>query len=638
MLTPQAMQHATLYVLTDDMPVVGLALAEHELFNVETVGVDKAKELPGRPGEDYHARFLEARTRLDKILSHFKVTPAAPSSQQLEPVMQETLDRCNEELGKLWRDCSRWQELFRRVEQARSRNEHLSRLLEQYQGLDIDLALLHGDLRFLDVQVGAVGRDEVTRLRRAVEIAGYSLEVFLTTNETAYVALAGLKNSGDKLRTVLEAASFRPLELPPEFRDRPSELRKKLAARGRRIETDRRRLLRRLEQARKRYQPFLEKAARILSLATPCAELVEVARTRGALTRLSGWIPRDRGQALRRYLGKRLGNRFSLQLRDPQPNEFRSVPSLVRHPGFLRPFSMLVRHYGVPRYGELDPTWLFAVTFVLMFGMMFGDVGHGLIIAIAGLIFRRPLQRFARLFVIIGLASTVFGVLYGSVFGYETWIKPLWVSPMSDPAYLLKVAIYWGVGLILLATGLAIRNRWVEGERKEALFGGEGIAGAVVYLSSIVVVYRWLSTGDLGSWIWLAVVAPLLVMLSYQWHGATGRVGERLLVVPILTLETLISYGANTLSFLRLAAFGLNHAALALAVYTMAQMTGPLAHWVIAVLGNIFILVLEGAIVGIQVLRLEYYENFSRFFAGDGTPFHPLRITVPGHDIQNRLS
>lgn len=637
MFTPQAMQHATLYVLTDDMPVVGLTLAEYEIFNVETESVDSAKELPGRPGEEYRAHVQQARTRLDKILSHFKLTPTPLSPERLGPVTQEALEQCDEELGRLWRDCSRWQEISRRVEQAGSRNDHLSRLLEQYQGLDIDLALLHDELRFLDVKTGAVARNEVTRLRRAVELAGYSLEVFLTTDDTAYVALAGLKNSGDKLRTVLEAAAFRPLEMPPEFRDRPSELRKKLDARGRRIETDKRRLLRRLEQARKRHLPFLEKAAHILSLATPCAELVEAARNRGALTRVSGWIPRDRGQALRKYLSARLGNRFSLQLRDPQPDEFRSVPSLVHHPQFLRPFSMLVRNYGVPRYGELDPTWLFAVTFVLMFGMMFGDVGHGLVIASAGLVFRKLLQRFARLFVIIGLASTVFGVLYGSVFGYETLIKPLWVSPMSDPVYLLKVAIYWGMGLILLATGLAIRNRWVEGNRDEALFGGEGIAGVVVYLASIVVVYRWLSTGVLGSWIWLAVAAPLLVMLSYQWRQAAGRTGERLLVVPILTLETLISYGANTLSFLRLAAFGLNHAALALAIYTIAQMTGPLAHWVIAVVGNIFILVLEGAIVAIQVLRLEYYENFSRFFSGDGTPFHPLRITVPVQEIQNRM-
>jgi V/A-type H+-transporting ATPase subunit I len=88
--------------------------------------------------------------------------------------------------------------------------------------------------------------------------------------------------------------------------------------------------------------------------------------------------------------------------------------------------------------------------------------------------------------------------------------------------------------------------------------------------------------------------------------------------------ETIINYVSNTLSFLRVAAFSLNHVALAIAVFTLADMLGTAGHWITILLGNIFIIVFEGAIVAIQVLRLEYYEGFSRFFSGDGREFRPL--------------
>jgi V/A-type H+-transporting ATPase subunit I len=97
-------------------------------------------------------------------------------------------------------------------------------------------------------------------------------------------------------------------------------------------------------------------------------------------------------------------------------------------------------------------------------------------------------------------------------------------------------------------------------------------------------------------------------------------------VALIETLETAINLFANTLSFLRVAAFSLNHVALALAVFTIAAGLDAVGHGIAVVLGNVVIVVLEGGIVAIQALRLLYYEGFSRFFAGDGVEFRPLRL------------
>lgn len=124
----------------------------------------------------------------------------------------------------------------------------------------------------------------------------------------------------------------------------------------------------------------------------------------------------------------------------------------------------------------------------------------------------------------------------------------------------------------------------------------------------------------------LVIVATLILLTGYQWQSSDTPYGERIFTTLIETFEIVNGYIASSLSFLRVAAFSLNHVALSLAVFTLADSMGTIGHWVTLVLGNLFIIVLEGVIVAIQTLRLEYYEGFSRYFYGDGTPFRPLRV------------
>jgi V/A-type H+-transporting ATPase subunit I len=321
--------------------------------------------------------------------------------------------------------------------------------------------------------------------------------------------------------------------------------------------------------------------------------------------------------------------------RDPLPEERRLVPSALHHPRLLRPFFALVKNYGTPRYGEIDPTLLFAVTYVAMFGMMFGDVGQGAVIAAAGIFLRRRLGSFAPFVLALGLSSVAFGFIYGSVFGYEgTIIHPLWMSPLHDPILMLNVALFWGMGFIVLATALTVRNRLVERDYRQALLDSKGLAGLLFYLGMIFALFRGLGLiyggirGEFGLTEQLAVALPLAAVLAYKWSHLHGPLGEKVLVVVIEGFETVMSYVSNTLSFLRVAAFSLNHVALAIAVFTLAGMMDTAGHWITVVLGNVFILVLEGAIVAIQVLRLEYYEGFSRFFSGDGREYRPLTLAL----------
>jgi V/A-type H+-transporting ATPase subunit I len=292
----------------------------------------------------------------------------------------------------------------------------------------------------------------------------------------------------------------------------------------------------------------------------------------------------------------------------------------------LAPFATLVKQYGIPQYGEIDPTPLFAVTFLLMFGMMFGDVGHGAIIALAAWYWRDKLKSFAWFGMAAGVSSIVFGFVFGSVFGYEHWLPALWMAPLHDPILMLKVALGWGVIFIIVACLLGIYNRVVTGHLESAVFGPHGVVNLLFYLGFLAGGYLLATHGSFGFWPALVTLGSLLTLAVYQWRHQSGPTGEKALIVFIETLDTVIVYLSNTLSFLRVSAFSLNHAALAIAIFTLSDMLGTFGTVVTLILGNLFILVLEGGIVMIQVMRLEYYEGFSRYFSGDGHAFSPISL------------
>jgi V/A-type H+-transporting ATPase subunit I len=200
------------------------------------------------------------------------------------------------------------------------------------------------------------------------------------------------------------------------------------------------------------------------------------------------------------------------------------------------------------------------------------------------------------------------------------------MSPLHDPILMLKIALAWGVLFLATACSLAIYNRVVVKDWTAAVFGHHGLVNLVFYLSLVWGGLNLTTRGSFGLLPICLVVASLLALAIHGWRHLDAPVGEKLLVVFIETLEIVIGYVSNTLSFLRVAAFSLNHVALAIAVFTLADMMGAFGHLLTVVLGNVFMIVLEGGIVMIQVLRLEFYEGFARYFSGDGHEFAPLKL------------
>jgi V/A-type H+-transporting ATPase subunit I len=624
MFTPLIMQRATIYLVKEEAPDAALAFGRCGLFEPEYG--DDAELIPEGLGSTFRDTFDTATNRLTKTSAHLGVSISDLGQSTARLVSQSELEALNDKLGELWQNCSRREEQARHIRDELRAVEQLEHALDVYEPLDFDLSIFHEGFRFLDVRIGVVPIAHLERLREAVGLLGYTTSEFSRAENAAHVLLVGLSGKAPALERVLGAASFNELKIPEDFAAHPRRVRRDLDERRTSLLGEMQEIEDAIQTIAEEQDEYLRDAAVVLAMASPYARIAEMMQRCGGLARVTGWVPRDRVAQLQEQLHKNLDNRFVLELRDPLPEERGNVPSALRHPRLLKPFAALVRNYGVPRYGEVDPTWLFAISFIAMFGMMFGDIGHGLLIATAGLFARRKLRGFAPFVVALGLSSTLFGFLYGSLFGYEELIHPLWIAPLTDPTLMLKLALYWGIAFIIIMTLIQIRNRVREGAISEAMLSGKGLAGAVFYLGLIFAGGRWLQDGIFGATGLAAVLAPLAVILAYQWRQVHAPIGEKIVVVFIEGFETLLGFVANTLSFLRVAAFSLNHVALAIAVFTIANMLGPTGHWIAVVLGNIFILVLEGAIVTIQVLRLEYYEGFSRFFNGDGREFRPLTV------------
>lgn len=336
------------------------------------------------------------------------------------------------------------------------------------------------------------------------------------------------------------------------------------------------------------------------------------------------------------------------------------VPIKLKNNIIFRPFEMFVKMYGLPEYNTFDPTPYVAVTYTLMFGIMFGDVGQGLAISLLGLI----AGRFSRngLFPImtrIGLCSAAFGVLYGSVFGIETIIEPffhredIWrlLGYTEQPHNIFQVATVLliaalGIGILLIIISMLFNTVLNLRRRKwgEALFSVNGVCGLVFYISLVAGAACMFLLGAnpfspmyVIGLILLPLVLiffkhPLSDLISGVKHKEKKSIGSFIIENFIELFEAALSFLSNTMSFLRIGGFILSHAGMMLVVAQLAGTNVPNAEItagtvITYIIGNLIVMGVEGLLVGIQILRLEFYEIFNRFYGGNGQSFRPIEIS-----------
>lgn len=313
-------------------------------------------------------------------------------------------------------------------------------------------------------------------------------------------------------------------------------------------------------------------------------------------------------------------------------------PTNLKNPKIFKPFEMFIQMYGLPAYTEMDPTLFVALTYTLIFGIMFGDVGQGALLVIGGAImYKIKKMNIAGIISIAGIWSVIFGFMYGSVFGDEELLSPVWRRPMDDIMSTLMVSICFGIILILVAMVLHIINAIKEKDIEALLFDPSGVAGLLVYGTAVVAILLVFTGHTMPGTIILAVLigVPLICIILKEPLGRILKkkraleqgqsVGMFLIEALVEGFDVVLSYATNTISFVRVGAFALSHAGMMGVVFTLAGAEQGNPNMLVIILGNIVVIGLEGLVVGIQVLRLEYYEMFSRFYKGSGKEFKPFR-------------
>ena len=363
---------------------------------------------------------------------------------------------------------------------------------------------------------------------------------------------------------------------------------------------------------------------------------------------LTGWIPADKEKSFTKSLDKIQSVDYSLS--DGKEELKNSPPVILKNPPFFKLYEFYVKMYGLPNYNEVDPTPIVALTYTLFFGIMFGDMGQGLVVAIVGfLMWKLKGMEIGKILIPCGISGMVFGFLYGSVFGFEELLNPVYTALFGIHGKLVEVMesetinmiIYGSVAIgfvtIMISMLVNIYSSLRRKDLESAFFGANGLAGFVLYVSLVagLVCTMFLNVPIMTPvYIICLIAVPLVLMFMREPLGklCEGKKkwqpeswGEYFMQSFFELFEMCLSYVTNTMSFLRVGAYILVHAGMMLVVFTLANMVGGvIGYTLVVIIGNGIVMALEALLVAIQVLRLDYYEIFSRFYIGEGRQFSPI--------------
>jgi V/A-type H+-transporting ATPase subunit I len=572
--------------------------------------------------------------------------PPADLSTQVElETVQTAADRLEQEVKHVV------DELTEKQKQLDQLHSYIQQL-EPVARINIDIDILRNP-RYVYSILGIIPLEHIDRLRTSLMRIPHVLFPLYQDNQQAIVMLSGMEQHADVLERAARSAYLNPLNLPADYHGTPQEVIATLQTESQKlheeITQDKAELAEMHDRRAEQLQNLLWQVRSGRVIADALARYGQLEYTYIILS----WVPNSDLPELQQKL-KQLSDEILI---DVQPSERRhadpNVPVTLKNPGILGAFQQLVTTYGRPRYTEVDPTVFLTITFPLLFGAMFGDVGHGLVLALlGGLIASRKIPKlksmadFGVIIAVCGILSIVFGFLYGSIFGLEDVIPALWFRPMDNIMKILIIAI--GLGIVLLVVGFitGIVNAWTSGNWSEFWFGHSGVVGLVLYLSLL---------GLAGSIALPNFPVPTLVFIVSAAVSGLGVLfsdllsrlveGKRPLIegglptyiiqIVFEAFETAVSLLSNSLSYVRVGAFAVAHGGLSAVIFILANMAsashGPL-YWLVVAGGNLFIIGFEGMIVGIQTLRLEYYEFFSKFFTGGGAPYMPLTAVVESNE------
>lgn len=585
-----------------------------------------------------------ARQLLERLQAIADAAGKQPKTVAFDPAMTDEdcarqIDEMEKAVGDLRRQLDT---LNNEIEYCRA----CATQLEHFAGMDVPLRDLF-DCEFVDIRFG---RLPVTSYDAAMQYAQRDNNVLFIPFSTDDVYCWGMyitpKDAADRVDMTFAVLFFERLHVPDAV-STPAEAIDQLKEQLLPDEQQAEELRAQLAGYWDRQDGLCDKMYSYLQRAVRLAELRKYAALRAGHFILIGWVPArdlpgfdDRIKTLAEV---------DMTVADSDQVEALSPPVRLKNRLFARPFEFYTKMFGMPTYGEIDPTAFVAITYTLLYGIMFADLGQGLVLALVGYfyMYKHRGMELGRLLLPCGLSGAFFGLIFGSVFGYEHWLDPLYravglqekpfeVMASQNIMTVLFGAVAIGVVLMLVALLVNVYSCFKQHRVGAALFSENGITGFVLYASVVALVLNMvlglsLPTAPL---VYGGVLLPIVLLWLKEplEKLADGRKdwqpeswGGYLTQGFFELFEALLSYVTNTVSFLRVGAFALVHASMMMVFLSLAEMAGGVFGVILAVFGNVFVLALEGLLVGVQSLRLEFYEMFNRFFEGAGREFRPLQ-------------
>lgn len=547
------------------------------------------------------------------------------------------------------------QDGFRRLEEEKSRlqSEHAEildplKIIRPFKNLNFDVSEIL-NFKYIHYRFGRIEKQYLQKFEKYIYDNLDTLFIKCGEDEMyVYGVYFVPEHQAHKVHAVYSSMHFERIFIPNEYHGTAAEAFEKLDTRHREIHKA---LDANKEASRKFLQDNSTKIVSAKAALDACSSSFDI-RKLAACTPgdtntfyiLCGWMTEKDALAFRNDIQN--DEKIFCLMEDQKAPATQKPPTKLRNPKLFKPFEMYVKMYGLPAYNEMDPTWFVAITYSFIFGAMFGDVGQGLVLFLGGLfLYKTKKMDLAGIISCAGVFSVFFGFMYGSFFGFEDVLKAIWLKPMNQMMdvplvgrlnVVFVIAIGFGMFIILICMVFNIINSIRRGDTEKTWFDSNAVAGLVFYGSIVLTIGLFISGKKLPAAAILVIMFGVPLLLMFLKEPLTNLVEKKSEILPeqkgmffvqsfFELFEVLLSYLSNTLSFLRIGAFAVSHAAMMEVVLMLAGATnGGSPNWIVVVLGNIFVCAMEGLIVGIQVLRLEYYEIFSRFYAGNGREFKPF--------------
>lgn len=547
------------------------------------------------------------------------------------------------------------QDGFRRLEEEKSRlqSEHAEildplKIIRPFKNLNFDVSEIL-NFKYIHYRFGRIEKQYLQKFEKYIYDNLDTLFIKCGEDEMyVYGVYFVPEHQAHKVHAVYSSMHFERIFIPNEYHGTAAEAFEKLDTRHREIHKA---LDANKEASRKFLQDNSTKIVSAKAALDACSSSFDI-RKLAACTPgdtntfyiLCGWMTEKDALAFQKDIQN--DEKIFCLMEDQKAPATQKPPTKLRNPKLFKPFEMYVKMYGLPAYNEMDPTWFVAITYSFIFGAMFGDVGQGLVLFLGGLfLYKTKKMDLAGIISCAGVFSVFFGFMYGSFFGFEDVLKAIWLKPMNQMMdvplvgrlnAVFVIAIGFGMFIILICMVFNIINSIRRGDTEKTWFDSNAVAGLVFYGSIVLTIGLFISGKKLPAAAILVIMFGVPLLLMFLKEPLTNLVEKKSEILPeqkgmffvqsfFELFEVLLSYLSNTLSFLRIGAFAVSHAAMMEVVLMLAGATnGGSPNWVVVVLGNIFVCAMEGLIVGIQVLRLEYYEIFSRFYAGNGREFKPF--------------